>query len=108
MRISEMSIRQKRAYYNIVNVSNYLIGGAENTMLDYAPDTQEYADAKAFLEDHDRLVKSIYREAVTQCYPGDDPYTLGLRPDSFLRDIRFCGKEWLMERVELRVRKMGY
>ena len=27
---------------------------------------------------------------------------------SYLKDIRFCGKEWLMERVERQVTKAGY
>ena len=27
---------------------------------------------------------------------------------SYLKDIRFCGKAWLLERVEARVRKEGY
>ena len=25
-----------------------------------------------------------------------------------MRDIRFCGKEWLMERCEARIQKAGY
>ena len=27
---------------------------------------------------------------------------------SYLKDIRFCGKEWLMARCEARIKKAGY
>lgn len=32
----------------------------------------------------------------------------GTAAESCLKDIRFCGKEWLMERCEKRVAKPGY
>ncbi|MBR0198575.1 MAG: hypothetical protein IJQ42_00230 [Oscillospiraceae bacterium] len=27
---------------------------------------------------------------------------------SYLKDIRFCGREWLMARCEARIKKAGY
>ena len=28
--------------------------------------------------------------------------------ERYLKDIRFCGKEWLMARCEARIKKAGY
>ena len=38
MKVSEMNAREKKAFYNIKHAANDLLGGLENTLLDYAPD----------------------------------------------------------------------
>lgn len=55
-----MDQRQKKAYYNIKWAANDLLGGLENTLLDYPEDSDEYKSAYEFLHDHDRLVKRLH------------------------------------------------
>ena len=81
MKVSEMNARQKKAFYNIKYAAYWHIGGLENTLMDNAEDSE------------------IYQEGAC-CFNS--------AAASYLKDIRFCGKAWLMERVEARVRKEGY
>ena len=107
MKISEMNTQQKKAFYNIRNAAGYLIGGLENTMEDYPEDSEEYQEAKATLDDHDFLVNQIYDLALTEIFL-EGANIFGKAAETCLKDIRFCGKEWLMERVEKQVTKAGY
>ena len=107
MKISEMNAQQKRAFYNIRNATDYLIGGLENTMEDYPEDSEEYQEAQATLDDHDLLVNQIYDLALTEIFL-EGANIFGKAAETCLKDIRFCGKEWLMERVEKQVTKAGY
>lgn len=107
MKVSEMNQRQKKAFYNIYYAANDLLGGLENTMLDYSKDSEEYKSAEALLKDHDRLVKTLYQMATTAIY--DEGFCGFSRQDQMaIRDINFCGKKWLMERCEKRITKEGY
>ena len=107
MEISEMNQRQKKAFYNVYWATIDLIGGLENTLLDYPEDSDEYKSAYAFLNDHDRLVKTLYQMATTAFY--DEGFCgFGQPYQRFIREINFCGKDWLMERCEKRVKKEGY
>lgn len=107
MKRSEMNTRQKKAFDNIKYAAYFLLGGLENTLLDNPEDSEEYISAKATLDDHDGLVAEIYQAATTEVYSEGACY-FGKDAESYLRDIRFCGKEWLLARVEARVRKEGY
>ena len=107
MKISEMNTQQKKAFYNIRNAADYLIGGLENTMEDYPEDSEEYQEAQATLKDHDFLVSQIYDLALTEIFL-EGANIFGKAAEAYLKDIRFCGKEWLMERVEKQVTKAGY
>ncbi len=107
MKISEMNAQQKKAFYNIRNAADYLIGGLENTMMDYPEDSEEYREAKATLEDHAFLVNQIYDLALTEIFT-EGANIFGGAAEAYLKDIRFCGKDWLMERVEKQVTKAGY
>ena len=107
MKISEMNARQKKAFYNVYWAANDLIGGLENTLLDYPEDSEDYKSAYALLHDHDRLVKTLYEMATTAFY--DEGFCgFGTAYQRYIRDINFCGKEWLLERCEKRVTKEGY
>ena len=107
MKVADMNARQKKAFYNIKNAANDLLGGLENTLLDYTEDSEEYKNAKALLEDHDALVKELYSMATTAVY--DVGFCgFGKAYQMIIRDINFCGKEWLMERCEKRITKEGY
>lgn len=108
MKVSEMNAREKKAFFNIKYAANDLLGGLENTMMDYNEDEPQYKNAKAMLEDHEALVKALYDMATTEVF--GDGYCCFNKAvvQKELRDINFCGKEWLMERCERRITKEGY
>lgn len=105
MKLAECNARQRKAYLNIYHAANWLIGGLENTLLDYEEDSAEYKSAKNRLADHDGLVDELYDMATHDVY-GDGMALYGT--EKFLKDIRFCGKDWLLERCEARIKKCGY
>lgn len=107
MKYADCNERQKKAFRNIAHAASWIIGGLENTLLDYGEETAEYKSAKAKLANHSGLVNEIYAAATTDIYTGDGVF-FGAAAESCLKDIRFCGKEWLMERCEKRVTKLGY
>ena len=107
MKISEMNERQKRAFHNIYWAAQHLLGGLENTLLDYSEDSDDYKSAEALLKNHKELVNRLYEMATTAVY-GEGYCGFGKRHQMEIRDINFCGKEWLMERCEKRITKEGY
>lgn len=108
MKVSEMNQREKKAFYNIKHAANNLLGGLENTLLDYEENEPEYISAKALLENHDRLVTELYEMATTAIYGEGYCCFNPAAVQKELRDINFCGKAWLMERCEKRITKEGY
>lgn len=102
-----MTTRQKKAFYNIKYAAHDLLGGLENTMLDYPEDSEEYKSAKALLSNHNTLVKELYYRATSEVY-SDGAVWFSKAAEMFIREINFCGKEWLMERCERRITKEGY
>ena len=62
---------------------------------------------KATLANHDGLVAELYSMATTDIYD-DGSCCFSQAANSYLKDIRFCGKEWLMARCEARIKKSGY
>ena len=108
MKVSEMNQRERKAFINIKHAANDLLGGLENTLLDYAQDEPEYKSAKAQLADHAGLVTQLYRMATTAIYGVGSCCFNPATVQKELRDINFCGKEWLMERCEKRITKEGY
>ena len=107
MKVSEMNERQKRAFHNIYWAAQHLLGGLENTLLDYSEDSDDYKSAEALLKNHKELVNRLYEMATTAVY-GEGFCGFGKRHQMEIRDINFCGKEWLMERCEKRITKEGY
>ena len=107
MKYAECNARQKKAYKNIYHACNWLLGGLENTMLDNPEGSEEYENAKATLANHDGLVAELYNMATTDVYD-DGSCCFSQAAASYLKDIRFCGKEWLMARCEARIKKAGY
>lgn len=107
MKVADMNVRQKKAFYNIKWAANDLLGGLENTMLDYPEGSDEYTHAQSLLNDHNELVCELYQMATTAIY--DEGFCgFGRQHQMAIRDINFCGKEWLMERCEKRITKEGY
>ena len=107
MKLSECNAKQRKAFLNIVHAANWIIGGLENTVADCDPDDKDRIDAEKALANHAVLVNGIYEAATTDIYT-DGAVKFGKGAESYLKDIRFCGKAWLMERVEARVKKLGY
>lgn len=107
MRVSEMNARQKKAFYNIKYAAHDLLGGLENTLLDYPENSEEYKRANALLNNHDALVRLLYCNATSAVYD-EGVVWFDESAKKFIRDINFCGKEWLMERCEKRITKEGY
>ena len=107
MKVSDMTARQKKAYYNIYWAAQDLLGGLENTMMDNAEGSEEYESAKADLADHDGLVKQLYSMATTAIYR-EGFCGFGKAYQMEIRDINFCGTAWLMDRCEKRIKKEGY
>ena len=65
MKVADMNVRQKKAFYNIYWAAQHLLGGLENTLLDYSEDSEEYKSAEALLHDHKELVNRLYEMATT-------------------------------------------
>lgn len=107
MKYSEMNAKQQKAFKNVYYAANWLIGSLENVLEDNVEGSEEYESAKAELEDHDGLVKTLYRMAITDVYT-EGCCSFGAQAEKYLKDIRFCGKEFIMERCEARIKKIGY
>lgn len=107
MKYSEMNERQKRAFKNIKYAAYNLIGGLENTLSDYDESSRDYKSAEELLHNHTQLVNEIYSMAISGVYcEGFEGF--GSQYKEMVRDIRLCGKEFLMSLVEARVCKEGY
>lgn len=94
--------REQRAKHNIHHAANWIIGGCENTMSDYAEHTEEYQSAREALLDTEELKLQIYQAATTEIY---DEGFCGWGGDSskILKDIRLLGKEKLMQMIEAEI-----
>ena len=99
--------REARAKHNIQGAANWIIGGNENTLFDYDEDSEEYKGAKAFLADHDAIVKEVVVAATTAVYE-EGFCGWGGDADKILRDINFVGRSTLEQFADAEVRKQGY
>ncbi len=88
MKVSEMNTRQIIGLHDVYWAARDYIGGLENAILDESDLSEDY---KAVLNDHDNLVETIYRMVTRD-----------------IKDIRFCGKDWIMEHVKKQVENFGY
>lgn len=107
MKYETMNAKQKKAFKNIYHAANWLVGGLENTLLDFEEGSREYKNAYERLHNHEGLVEELYDMAISEVY-ADGGMWFGDQAKRYLKDVRFCGKEWLMERCEKRIAKMGY
>ena len=99
-----MTKNEKLARKNIQNCINFEIGGYENVLLDYPEDAEEHINAKDFLADHEAIVKYIYNCSVFNLYL-DGGVFIG---SPVISQIKFLGKEKLLDIVEELVSKEGY
>lgn len=100
--------RQQRAVKNIRYATDWLIGELENTIQDFEETAPPHISAKKVLSDHDRLVKEIYSASLNNVYDAGFCSYNEKQNARILRDIRFCGKEFLMNEVEKAVKAAGY
>ena len=97
MKISEMNSNQKRVFSMVVDACNEFIGGWENTMMDEEEGSEEWQNAKEMLEaGHDALVQWILSDVKLS--------TEWKR----LEHLHFVSLEWTKERIDRRLKKMGY
>ena len=96
MKYSECNARQKKAWRNIKNAASDYIFGLMNGCFDSDAEGQQYNDYKNALEDLDGLIATVYSEATHTIYTGGG-CMFGAGAESYLKDIRFCGKEFLMK-----------
>ena len=95
MKISEMNAHQKAIFRMMDELTRDLIGGYENTMMDYPEDSEEYQEAQAFL--------SMGHEAMKQHF-----YSMLTAEREMQKELRFAGNAFLLERIERRLTKWGY
>jgi len=92
MKLSEMTPRQRKVVVALREAASE-IAVFENTMLDYKPGTPEYEGAVALLNDSDEIRRRLYDMVVSEF--GE-------------REIRFLGREWIMARIEAKMRKYDW
>lgn len=91
----EMNSHEKQVAKLISLATSEIIGGYENTLLDYPEDSEEYKEAKEILN-HDTLFGMIY------------DYVMEESRRNYASHIRFAGKQFIEERIEKRLQKEGY
>lgn len=93
--ISKMNARQRRAFLVIRDAAHWVIGGLENQKSDHEEYEDEYAEAVELLNDHDALVDMVYDEMIA----------ITKRRG---QDLKFCGKQWLMNMCGTVVASLDY
>lgn len=94
--------KEERAKHNIHHAANWIVGGYENTMSDYAEHTEEYQSAKEALLDTQALKEEIYHAATTEIYE-EGFCGWGGDASRILKDIRLLGKETLMNLIDAEI-----
>lgn len=89
----KLNINQQKVFETMDEITREYIGGYENTLLDYPSDSEEYIEAQTFLKQgHESIKKFFYNEIIS---------VLEL-------EARFCGTDFILERIEKRLIKWGY
>ena len=92
----KMNLKERKAYKNIKNAAIDYIYGLQNGCFD-SSDTEEYNNYYNQLNDYEALVDIVYKEAISAVYTGDGAVFGGKAANAYIKDIRFCGKDFLME-----------
>lgn len=97
----DMNEREKKAYINMQYAMLDFTGLWENTLLDEPKDSEEYEEAYRNLHDMEILKESIYDYGTNNYYLQDrfGGYVT-IRDERAIKDIRFCGKEFLMDCID--------
>lgn len=98
-----LNYNQKLARRNIKYACYDLLGGLENLAMDSREGSEEWCYAMNLLEDHNELCKELYNMAINDLYlEGACFYDC-----SAVTQIRFCGKDWLMQECSKRLEREG-
>lgn len=97
MKLSEMDSRQRFAAKLAWECCGWVVGGLENSITDFGEDSEEGRVAREALADHDGLVADIYAEFVDWT-----------KRAGYMKQLRFVGKAFVIERIERRLKKWGY
>lgn len=77
---------------------NELIGGCENSLMDYLSSDEEYQIAHRILyNDQNKLLETIYKWTVGEA-----------NHRGYAKHIRFAGEEWLKDKIKQKLIKDGY
>jgi hypothetical protein len=95
MKFTECNARQKKAWKNIKYAAIDFIFGLENGCHDSPKDSEAYQGYLNTLLDLEYLKETVYRQSIT-CVCDEGFVGFGSGAESYLKDIRFCGKEFLM------------
>lgn len=94
----ECNAREKKAWNNIKYAAEDYIFSLQSGCFDNAKGSQLYNDCYARLKDLNGLIEKVYGEALSAHY--GEGFTDGSASAiEYIKDIRFCGKEFLMEVV---------
>ena len=95
MKFAECNAKQKKAWKNVKYAASDYIFGLMNGCLDNPKDSTMYKDYMDGITDLDGLISTVYDEAITNVY--DEGYcAFGAGAQAHIRDIRFCGKDFIM------------
>lgn len=97
MKFADCNEHQKAAWKLMREIYNDILGGLENTLLDYSEDEEEYQRAKRALADGEGLLVTVYYDTQREAT------RLG-----FAKHLRFAGEKWLKERIARKLLKDGY
>lgn len=75
----------------------WIVGGLENELMDHSKDEIEYQAALTVLKDHEELVNLIYDEVMCET-----------EQDMYYRDLRFVGKDLIIEKINDQLKKWNY
>lgn len=93
MKISEMSGNQRTAFAQVIEASNWVVGGWENNVADGHSEE---------MPSHEELAQEIYQTVMTTTT------FEGIQGGPPLMEVRFAGEAFIRERIERRLKKMGY
>lgn len=98
MKIADMNERQYRVFVEVKELCCDVVGGFANTLMDYPKDSVEYKEADEFLhQPREQLVDVLYQTLVQESLNS-----------SFNKDLKFVGKQFIIERIEKRLNKLDY
>lgn len=96
MKYSEMNAHERVAAGIAWEKCGDIVGGYENQMQDNLPGSEDYEEAKNALANHEHLVDMIYDEVMFDADKGSRKH------------LRFAGKEFILARIDRRLKKWGY
>lgn len=92
-----MTEHEKVAHKFIVRNYNELVGGCENTMMDYSPEDEEYINAKKQLNDTDDIIETVYKWTIND-----------LESNHFTKAAKFAGTQFMKDSIRKLLIRDGF